>query len=64
MAFSGHVVTVKSFEDNAVVVETICANKLHEPKVLVIDAGGSLRRSMVGSIIAQMAHNMGWDGLE
>ncbi|XP_021725073.1 uncharacterized protein LOC110692377 [Chenopodium quinoa] len=62
-AFSGRVVTVKSFEDNAVVVEAIFANKLHEPNVLVIDAGGSLRRSMVGSVLAQMGHNMGWAGI-
>ncbi|KNA21528.1 hypothetical protein SOVF_042260 [Spinacia oleracea] len=62
-AFSGRVVTVKSFEDNAAVVEAIFENHLREPKVLVIDAGGSLRRSMVGSIIAQMAHDMGWAGI-
>ncbi|XP_010693876.2 uncharacterized protein LOC104906773 [Beta vulgaris subsp. vulgaris] len=64
-AFNGHVVTVKSFEDNAVVVETILDKKLQHkhPKVLIIDAGGSLRRSMVGSVLAQMAYNMGWAGI-
>ncbi|CAO2815902.1 unnamed protein product [Amaranthus hypochondriacus] len=62
-AFSGQVVTVKSFEDNAVVVEAIFENKCHEPKVLVIDAGGSLRRAMIGSLAAQVVHDMGWVGV-
>ncbi|KAL2902179.1 putative 4-hydroxy-4-methyl-2-oxoglutarate aldolase 3, partial [Bienertia sinuspersici] len=62
-AFSGHVVTVKSFEDNAAVAQAVFANKNHDPNVLVVDAGGSLRRSMVGSILAQIAHNMGWVGI-
>ncbi|KAL9224538.1 hypothetical protein vseg_000563 [Gypsophila vaccaria] len=66
-AFSGRVVTVKTFEDNKVVVEAIFGKesllKDDRAQVLVIDAGGSRRRSMIGSVLAQMAHNMGWAGI-
>lgn len=67
-AFSGQVVTVKSFEDNAIVVETLLETNadgvpLGIGKVLVIDGGGSLRRSMVGSVLTKMAHKMGWTGI-
>lgn len=58
--FAGEVSTVKAFEDNSVVKEAIA-----EPgsdRVLVIDGGGSMRRSMVGGNVAAEAAANGWAG--
>lgn len=61
MAFSGMVSTVKAFEDNSLVREAVA-----EPgagRVLVIDGGGSLRRSMLGDLLAEKAVANGWSGV-
>ena len=60
MEFAGEVSTVKAFEDNSVVKDAIA-----EPghgRVLVVDGGGSLRRSMVGGNVAAEAAGNGWAG--
>ncbi len=60
-AFRGTVVTVRCFEDNALVREV-----LTEPgsgRVLVVDGGGSLRCALVGDNLAAIAHANGWAGI-
>lgn len=60
-AFFGEVVTVKCFEDN-----TQIKAALGEPgagRVLVADAGGSLRCAMLGDLIAASAVSQGWAGV-
>jgi regulator of ribonuclease activity A len=60
-AFSGTVATVKCFEDNSLVKAA-----LDEPglgRVLVVDAGGSLRRALVGGNVAAAAAKNGWAGV-
>ena len=59
--FSGPIVTVKCFEDNSQVKSTLA-----EPgagRVLVVDAGGSLRCAMLGDLIAASAVENGWAGV-
>lgn len=59
--FSGQVVTIKCFEDNSVVKKL-----LDEPgkgRVIVMDGGGSLRRAILGDMLAANAANNGWAGL-
>ncbi|KAJ8421564.1 hypothetical protein Cgig2_025997 [Carnegiea gigantea] len=69
-SINGHVVILKTFEDNALAIDTILEAKaqgvpLGRTKVLVIDGGGSLGRSMVavGIVFAQMALKMVWAGI-
>jgi regulator of ribonuclease activity A len=60
-AFFGEVVTVKCFEDN-----TQIKSVLAQPgagRVLVADAGGSLRCAMLGDLIAASAVAQGWAGV-
>ncbi len=59
--FGGPIVTVKCFEDNSQVKSTLA-----EPgagRVLVVDAGGSLRCAMLGDLIAASAVENGWAGV-
>jgi regulator of ribonuclease activity A len=59
--FHGLVLTLKVFEDNAL-VRTV----LEEPgagRVLVIDGGGSMRCALVGGNLAQLGAEHGWSGL-
>jgi len=59
--FYGPIATVKCFEDNSLVKAA-----LGEPgkgKVLVVDAGGSLRCAMIGDLIAASAVEHGWCGV-
>ncbi|MGJ4729752.1 ribonuclease E activity regulator RraA [Luteimonas sp. SDU101] len=61
VAFSGRISTVKALEDNSLVREAVA-----EPghgRVLVVDGGGSLRRSMLGDMLAEMAVANGWSGV-
>lgn len=58
--FAGAVTTIKCFEDNSRVRDLVA-----EPgagRVLVIDAGGSLRRAVLGDLLAQKAVDNGWSG--
>lgn len=60
-AFGGEIVTIKCFEDNSLVKE-----KLGTPgrgKVLLVDGGGSLRRALLGDMIAENAVKNGWEGV-
>lgn len=59
-SFGGKIVTIKCFEDNSLVKET--ASTPGKGKVMVVDGGGSLRRSLLGDMIARSAFNNGWEG--
>ena len=60
-SFSGPIATVRCDEDNVLVKQRVA-----EPgngRVLVVDAGGSLRCALVGDNVAGAAHSNGWVGL-
>ncbi len=59
--FFGQVVTVKCHEDNSLVKQQAATAGLG--RVLVVDGGGSLRRALLGDMIAANALNNGWSGL-
>ncbi|MBK1722047.1 ribonuclease E activity regulator RraA [Thiocystis violacea] len=61
LRFAGPVVTVKCFEDNSFVKSTLA--EPGEGRVLVVDAGGSLRCAMLGDLIAASAVEQGWAGV-
>jgi regulator of ribonuclease activity A len=61
ISFAGPIATVQAYEDN-VLIRAI----LETPgngRVLVMDGGASLRRALIGGIIAELAHKNGWAGL-
>jgi len=61
IGFAGPVSTIRALEDNSRVREAVA-----EPgagRVLVIDGGGSTRRSMLGDNLAAMAARNGWAGV-
>lgn len=60
-SFGGEIVTVKCFEDNSLVKEQV-ENK-GQGKVLVVDGGGSLRRALLGDMLAEKAARNGWEGI-
>ncbi len=59
--FSGEVVTIKCFEDNSLVRDAV--NSEGRGRVLVVDGGGSLRRALLGDLLAAKAVENGWQGL-
>ncbi|MET0929915.1 MAG: ribonuclease E activity regulator RraA [Aeromicrobium sp.] len=59
-AFFGPAVTVSCHEDNSRVKDL--AGTPGEGRVIVIDGGGSVRKALVGDIIAQTALDNGWAG--
>jgi len=59
--FSGEVVTVKCFEDNSLVKNVLGTDGTG--KVMVVDGGASLRRALLGDMLAAMAVDNGWQGL-
>ena len=59
--FSGEAVTVKCFEDNSLVKQLV--NTPGKGRVIVVDGGGSLRRALLGDMLAEAAVNNGWSGL-
>jgi regulator of ribonuclease activity A len=59
--FAGPIATVKCFEDNSLVKSALA--EPGEGKVLVVDAGGSLRCAMLGDMIAASAVKNGWQGV-
>lgn len=60
-AFCGEVVTVQCFEDNTQVKAAVDSEGLG--RVLVVDAGASLWRAVVGGNLAAAAARNGWAGL-
>lgn len=67
--FCGPVETVKCFEDNSLVKAAVDSPGWLETsagrisKVLVIDAGGSLRKALLGGNLAASAARNGWAGI-
>jgi len=58
--FYGPLVTVKCFEDNAKVKELVAT--AGRGRVLVVDGGGSMRRALLGEMLAEQASSNGWSG--
>lgn len=59
--FSGHIVTLKLFEDNSLVREAV--SEPGNGRVLVVDGGGSMRCALLGDILAGKAMANDWAGL-
>jgi regulator of ribonuclease activity A len=60
-SFAGPIATIKCFEDNSRVRELTAERG--DGRVLVIDAGGSTRRAVLGDLLAQNALDNGWSGV-
>lgn len=59
--FWGPITTLKVYEDNSLVRETLA--QPGQGGVLVVDGGGSLRCALVGDRLAQLAIDQGWHGM-
>ncbi len=59
--FSGKISTIKCHEDNSLVREAVAENGAG--RVLVIDGGGSMRRALLGDLLAEKAVANGWQGV-
>jgi regulator of ribonuclease activity A len=59
--FCGEIVTIKCFEDNSLVRDAVRSEG--RGRVLVVDGGGSLRRALLGDLLAAAAAENGWQGL-
>ena len=60
LRFAGPVATIKCFEDNSRVRDLVA--EPGDGRILVIDAGGSMRRAVLGDLLAQKAVDNGWVG--
>ncbi|KGQ70267.1 ribonuclease E activity regulator RraA [Chelonobacter oris] len=60
-SFSGKITTVKCFESNGLIEEVLEEDGLG--RVLLIDGGGSLRRALIDSDLAQLATDNDWEGI-
>lgn len=60
-SFFGEVITIKCHEDNSLVKQL--ASEQGAGRIMVVDGGGSLRRALLGDMIAENAANNGWAGL-
>jgi regulator of ribonuclease activity A len=61
VAFMGRAATLKVFEDNSLIADTV--KTPGEGRVLVVDAGGSRRCAVFGGNLAAAAANKGWAGV-
>ena len=59
--FCGEIVTLKCFEDNSLVRDRVRSEG--RGRVIVVDGGASLRRAMLGDLLAAKAAENGWQGL-
>lgn len=59
--FHGPATTIKVYEDNLLVRSAV--EEAGNGRVLVVDGGGSLRRALLGDILAGMAADNGWAGV-
>lgn len=59
--FSGPAYTLKVFEDNSLVRETL--EQAGNGQVLVVDGGGSMRCALVGDNLALLGADNGWAGI-
>ena len=61
IAFAGQIRTLKVFEDNALVRQTLSTPG--NGNVLVVDGGGSMRCALVGDQLALLAQQNNWSGV-
>lgn len=61
LKFCGEVVTIKCFEDNSLVRDLVGMDG--QGKVIVVDGGGSMRRALLGDLLAAKAAANNWQGL-
>lgn len=61
LRFHGEIVTVKCFEDNSLVKDLV--GQAGNGRVIVVDGGGSMRRAMLGDLLAAQASENGWQGI-
>ena len=59
--FYGEAVTIKCFEDNSIVKQLV--GTPGNGRVIVMDGGGSLRKAILGDMLAEKAAENGWAGL-
>ncbi len=59
--FYGQAVTLSCYEDNSLVRELV--TRPGQGRVMVIDGGGSLRRALLGDLLALKAAEQGWEGI-
>lgn len=59
--FHGQAVTIKCFEDNSIVKQLVDTPGVG--RVIVMDGGGSLRKAILGDMLAEKAAKNGWAGL-
>lgn len=59
--FGGRAVTIKCHEDNSLIKQ--CVSEPGAGRVIVVDGGGSLRRALLGDMLAEQAAANGWAGL-
>ena len=59
--YFGEIVTIKCFEDNSLVKQTLGTDGCG--KVMVVDGGGSLRCALLGDLLGAMAADNGWRGV-
>lgn len=59
--FHGEIVTIRCFEDNSLVGDTVRTEG--KGRVIVVDGGGSLRFALLGDLLAEKARQNGWQGL-
>ncbi|MFT4926916.1 MAG: regulator of ribonuclease activity A [Phenylobacterium sp.] len=60
-SFAGIITTIKCFEDNQLIRETLMTDGLG--KVLLVDGGGSTRRALIDGKLAEIAVENNWEGL-
>ena len=61
LAFGGQIVTISCHEDNSLVRDAVRSQG--GGKVLIVDGGGSLQRSLLGDQLASRASENGWQGI-
>ena len=61
VAFAGRAATLKVFEDNSLIADTV--KTPGDGRVLVVDAGGSRRCAVFGGSLAAAAAGNGWVGV-
>ncbi|QIZ77974.1 ribonuclease E activity regulator RraA [Ferrimonas lipolytica] len=61
LSFGGQIHTVKCFEDNSAIAASL--DQDGRGKVLVIDGGGSMRRALFDSPLAELALQQQWEGV-
>jgi len=61
VSFHGQIVTLKAFEDNTFLKAAFETDG--RGKVLVVDAGASLRCAMMGDVMAALGAANGWEGV-